>query len=220
MVYRQPAGLCTRVVDAGYFASFAAGRRGRPTNSPPQFGHVFFNLVSAHALQNVHSNVQMRASVESFGRSRLQHSQLGRSSSIAGSSSGHGTVLTSRDRRSSVTGTDSRSRPSMQRMLDAAVAEDTLIDGEIISRKAAENHFRESIIQGQKGRHTSDCDFGGQFDRITIDPSADAWECNGRKITVIGQFKAAPITRCKQLRFAVFATSPDRPDRVDDEPCR
>ncbi len=78
----QPAGLWTRVVEAGYIASFAAGRRGRTTNSPPQFGQVFLNFVSAHEPQNVHSKVQMRASVESFGKSRLQHSQLGRSSSI------------------------------------------------------------------------------------------------------------------------------------------
>ena len=33
--------------------------------------------------QNVHSNVQMRASVDSLGKSLLQHSQLGRSASIA-----------------------------------------------------------------------------------------------------------------------------------------
>jgi len=78
----QPAGLCTRVVDVGYFASFAVGRRGRTTNSPLQFGQVLFNFDSAQERQNVHSNVQMRASVESFGKSRLQHSQFGRSSSI------------------------------------------------------------------------------------------------------------------------------------------
>jgi hypothetical protein len=41
--------------------------------------------VSAQAAQKVHSNVQMRASALSGGRSRLQHSQLGFSLSITDS---------------------------------------------------------------------------------------------------------------------------------------
>jgi hypothetical protein len=40
-------------------------------------------LLLAQSLQKVHSKVQMRASAESAGRSRLQHSQLGRSWSMA-----------------------------------------------------------------------------------------------------------------------------------------
>ena len=49
------------------------------TNSPPQFGHTLLNFSSAQALQNVHSNVQILASLDSLGRWRSQHSQLGRS---------------------------------------------------------------------------------------------------------------------------------------------
>jgi hypothetical protein len=79
----QPCGLYTRSVEAGYFASFAAGRRGRATSSPPQFGHLPRSTPSVHERQNVHSKEQMNASVDSGGRSRLQHSQLGRSCSIA-----------------------------------------------------------------------------------------------------------------------------------------
>ena len=55
----QPAGLNTRVDDAGYFVSFDAGRTGRRTSSPPQFGHVSWSFDSAHTAQNVHSKVQM-----------------------------------------------------------------------------------------------------------------------------------------------------------------
>src|SRR5712664_2035968 len=79
---RQPAGLCTRVAEAGNFASLSAGRRGRGTNSPPQLGQRPWSTVSAQARQNVHSNEHTRAWSESGGRSRSQHSQPGRSSSM------------------------------------------------------------------------------------------------------------------------------------------
>jgi hypothetical protein len=75
----QPAGLKTRSLDAGYFASLAAGRRGRTLNSPPQFGHTPCSTLVTQSAQKVHSKVQMRACVDSGGRSTLQHSQLGRS---------------------------------------------------------------------------------------------------------------------------------------------
>jgi len=79
----QPCGFSTRCVDGGNFASFSAGRRGRATSSPPQFGHLPFSTVVTHVTQNVHSNEQMRASVDSGGRSLSQHSQFGRSCSIS-----------------------------------------------------------------------------------------------------------------------------------------
>ena len=75
-------GLKTRWVEAGLFTSFSAGRRGRRTNSPPQLGHLPLNTVSAQVAQNVHSKVQIRASIESGGKSLLQHSQLGLNSSM------------------------------------------------------------------------------------------------------------------------------------------
>ncbi len=42
-------------------AGHDAARRGRATSSPPQFGQTA-SIASAHATQNVHSNLQMRAS--------------------------------------------------------------------------------------------------------------------------------------------------------------
>jgi hypothetical protein len=78
--------LTLRVAEAGNFASFSAGRIGRRTSSPPQFGQRPCSTVSAQVLQKVHSNEHMRASVDSGGRSLSQHSQLGRSSSMALSS--------------------------------------------------------------------------------------------------------------------------------------
>jgi hypothetical protein len=71
--------LNTRCVDAGNCPSFAAGRRGRVTSSPPQFGHLPASEPFAQEAQKVHSNEQIRASADSGGRSALQHSQLGRS---------------------------------------------------------------------------------------------------------------------------------------------
>ena len=81
----QPAGLKTRSVEAGNLASLLAGRRGRVTSSPPQLGHRPPSTPLAHDSQNVHSNEQIRAFVESGARSRLQHSQFGLSWSIVSS---------------------------------------------------------------------------------------------------------------------------------------
>jgi hypothetical protein len=76
-------GLKTRSVDAGLFSSLASGLRGLATSSPPQLGHTPPNFCCAQSAQKVHSNEQIRASVLPGGRSRLQHSQLGRSWSMA-----------------------------------------------------------------------------------------------------------------------------------------
>ncbi len=58
------------------------GRTGRGAKPPPQLGHTSCSTESAHAAQNVHSKLQMRASVACGGRGRLQCSQPGRSSSM------------------------------------------------------------------------------------------------------------------------------------------
>ena len=60
----------------------SAGRSGRRTSSPPQFGQRPRSTPSAQSTQNVHSKEQMRAARLSGGRSRSQHSQFGRSSSM------------------------------------------------------------------------------------------------------------------------------------------
>jgi hypothetical protein len=78
----QPIGLNTRSVDAGLFNNLLAGLIGRRTKSPPQLGQMPCKRVSAQSAQKVHSNEQMRASTAAGGRSRLQHSQLGRSWSM------------------------------------------------------------------------------------------------------------------------------------------
>lgn len=55
---------------------------GLSTKLPPQLGHLFFNMFLVHDLQNVHSNVQIYASLLEGGRSLLQHSQFGPNSNI------------------------------------------------------------------------------------------------------------------------------------------
>jgi hypothetical protein len=80
--YLHPPGLNIRFVDAGYFSSLLAGRRGRGTKSPPQFGQIPPSTESTQDAQKVHSKVQILASKESGGKSLLQHSQFGRNSSI------------------------------------------------------------------------------------------------------------------------------------------
>jgi len=79
----HPPSFTTRFVEAGYFFSNSADRRGRAINSPPQFGHRSASTWVVQYAQNVHSKEQMRAMAESGGRSASQHSQLDLSSSIA-----------------------------------------------------------------------------------------------------------------------------------------
>jgi hypothetical protein len=79
----HPPSFRTRFVEAGYFFTNSADRRGRAINSPPQFGHRPASTWVVQYAQNVHSKEQMRATAESGGRSALQHSQLGLSSSMA-----------------------------------------------------------------------------------------------------------------------------------------
>lgn len=71
-----------RLVEAGYFFSLLAGRCGRDTKSPPQFGQAPWSKESTHDAQKVHSKVQILASSDSGGKSLLQHSQSGRNSSL------------------------------------------------------------------------------------------------------------------------------------------
>jgi hypothetical protein len=71
-----------RRVDAGWRSSRSLGRIGRRTSSPVQLGQRPPSTLSAHSRQNVHSYEQIRASGESGGKSRSQHSQLGLNSSI------------------------------------------------------------------------------------------------------------------------------------------
>lgn len=76
----------TRVADGGRCATdnpvrhSCAGRIGRGAKPPPQLGQTLWRTSSTQAAQNVHSNVQMRASMADGGRSQSQHSQFGRSS--------------------------------------------------------------------------------------------------------------------------------------------
>src|SRR3984957_12803587 len=78
----QPSGWKTRTIDAVFFSSFETGRIGRGVRFPPQFGQRPRSLFSTQSRQKVHSKVQIIASAASGGRSLLQHSQLGRNSSI------------------------------------------------------------------------------------------------------------------------------------------
>src|SRR4026209_1794542 len=78
----HPAGFTFRVVEAGNLPSSVAARVGRGTRSPLQFGHLPLSTPFAHAAQNVHSNEQIIAPAVEGERSRSQHSQPGRISSI------------------------------------------------------------------------------------------------------------------------------------------
>ena len=79
----QPCGFTLRSVEAGYCASFAAGRIGRRSSSPPQLGQRPASTPSAQLRQKVHSNEQTHASSESGGSALAQCSQMGRSASAS-----------------------------------------------------------------------------------------------------------------------------------------
>jgi hypothetical protein len=59
-----------------------SGRIGLGHKFPPQFGQTPSSTRATHSAQNVHSNVQIMASVELGGSALLQCSQTGLSSSI------------------------------------------------------------------------------------------------------------------------------------------
>jgi quinol monooxygenase YgiN len=69
-------------------ASNAAARVGRGSISPPQLGQTPRRQCSAQWAHHVHSKLQMRASAESGGRSRSQHSHDGFIRSMTGVSQG------------------------------------------------------------------------------------------------------------------------------------
>jgi len=73
----QLIGLKTITVDAGYFSNLLAGRMGRFSNPPPQFGQICCKTVSTQVVQKVHSKLQMCASLLSGGKALLQFSQVG-----------------------------------------------------------------------------------------------------------------------------------------------
>jgi len=81
----------TRRVEAGCLASetpgrhSVAGRMGRGTKPPPQFGQTLNSTLSTQSVQKVHSYEQIHAAVEAGGRSLSQYSQFGRSCSAIGS---------------------------------------------------------------------------------------------------------------------------------------
>ena len=85
-----------RLVEGGRFATQSpgrhsvAGRIGRGTKPPPQFGQTLKSTLSTQSAQNVHSYEQMRAVVDAGGRSLSQHSQFGRSSSAIAPTFRHG----------------------------------------------------------------------------------------------------------------------------------
>jgi len=78
----QPCSFSTRLVDAGLFFNAATGLIGRLTKLPPQLGHWLSKTPSTQLVQKVHSNAQICASVDSGGKSLLQHSQFGLNSNI------------------------------------------------------------------------------------------------------------------------------------------
>ena len=65
----QPCSFNTRCVEAGLFVNSATGRIGRGAKFPLQLGHTPFSTSVAQAVQKVHSNVQITASVDSGGKS-------------------------------------------------------------------------------------------------------------------------------------------------------
>jgi hypothetical protein len=55
-------------VDAGYFASIVAGRIGRLTKLPLQFGQTPRKALAPQSAQNVHSKVNIRVSRKEVGQ--------------------------------------------------------------------------------------------------------------------------------------------------------
>ena len=70
-------GCITLSIRTGYLSTNVFGRVGLFSKPPPQLGQTFSKIVSTHSLQNVHSNVQIIASLESWGKNKEKNSQQG-----------------------------------------------------------------------------------------------------------------------------------------------
>src|SRR5688500_7245994 len=77
---------------------------GRGVNPPPQLGQTLPRIDSTHPAQNVHSNVQIRASRESGGSGRVQCSQVGRNARQVSTSKSSAVMLYLRQMSSFVGG--------------------------------------------------------------------------------------------------------------------
>src|SRR5206468_7702987 len=78
---------------------------------PPQLGQTFSSTLVTQSMQNVHSKLQIIASVDSAGRGRLQCSHVGLSSSIGCSQLGDQFGAQSPTRRAISTSLDPRPPP-------------------------------------------------------------------------------------------------------------
>src|SRR5207247_7398699 len=98
-------GRCFTFCDGGYSPrklspfQLVLGRMGRGANPPPQLGHTSCSTVRTHVWQNVHSKLQIIASVEAGGSGVLQCSQVGLNSSMSDSRLGHGAIGAERPSR-------------------------------------------------------------------------------------------------------------------------
>jgi hypothetical protein len=75
-------GLLTFFVLIGYLSKSDFGLVGLFSKPPPQLGHTLNNTFSTQWLQNVHSKVQIIASLLPLGNNVEQFSQVGLISSI------------------------------------------------------------------------------------------------------------------------------------------
>ncbi len=66
----------------GYLFNSLWGRLGRFSKPPPQLGHTLRNIFLTQVRQNVHSKLQIIASLLPFGNGLAQCSQTGRISNM------------------------------------------------------------------------------------------------------------------------------------------
>ena len=66
----------------------------------------------------------------------------------------------------------------------------------------------------------SDRDLSRKLRRIAVDAARDRREGERARAELRGHLERAPVARRQQLGLALSAPAPDRPDRVDDPPCR
>jgi hypothetical protein len=79
---KQPFSLTILSIDAGFLTSDSDERDGRRIKSPLQFGQTPCKTFRAQSAQNVHSNEQINALLESGVKFFAQHSQNWRISNI------------------------------------------------------------------------------------------------------------------------------------------
>lgn len=82
--------------------------------------------------------------------------------------------------------------------------------------EASEDYSLNRFLAREQLGRLSNCNLASRLNGVAINPAAYRGEGDGLDVVGEGQAQTGSVTRSKQLRFALSAAIPDRPDSVYD----